>query len=112
MNDVIGFAVVTLLIIGFPYGLVKQIQHTLSIQKTKNVDNYKRLLFGNCLTCIAFVGFLISFVLNVSVALQLIQSSTITGNSTSASCIIFIVVLLIAKFGITPKVPKHIGFPN
>lgn len=103
MNEGIGFVVVALLIIGFAYGLVKQIQHTLSIQKANKTVNYKRSLFGNYLTCIAFAGFLISFLLNVSVAKQMIQSSSITSNGTSASCFIFLAVLLIAKFGITPK---------
>lgn len=112
MNEVIGFTVVALLIIGFSYGLVKQIQHTLSLQKANKVDNYKRPLFGNYLTCITFAGLLISFVLNVSVSMQLIQSSTITSNGTSISCFIFLAVLLIAKFGITPKAPKHTGLPN
>jgi hypothetical protein len=109
MDDGIGFVVVILLIIGFSYSLIKQIQHTLSIQKADKTANYKRLLLGNYLTSIAFAGFMVSFTLNISVALQTIKSSMITSNGTSISCFIFLVVLLIAKFGITPKAPKYTG---
>ncbi|REB10093.1 hypothetical protein DVB69_04620 [Sporosarcina sp. BI001-red] len=108
MNVGIGFTVVALLVIGFSYGLVKQIQHTLSIRKANKTANYKRTLFGNYLTCISFAGFLVSYVLNVSAA----KSSMITSNGTSASCFIFLMVILIAKFGITPKAPKYTGISN
>lgn len=60
MNEGIGFVVAALLIIGFAYGLVKQIQHTLRIKKANKTVNYKRSLFGNYLTCFAFLSFLIS----------------------------------------------------
>ena len=84
MNDTIGYAVVILFIIGSTYGLIKQLQLTMNIQRNHESD--RRLVIGNYLTSISFAGFIISFVLNVLVALQVIQSSTITSNNTSVSC--------------------------
>lgn len=101
MNDTIGYAVVILFIIGSTYGLIKQLQLTMNIQRNHKLD--RRLVIGNYLTSISFAGFIISFVLNVLVALQAIQSCTITSNNTSVSCGFFLLVLLISRFGIIPK---------
>jgi dihydroxyacetone kinase len=106
MNEGIGYVVVVLLIIGFVYALVRQIKHTLAVQNSDRTVDYKTSLFGNYLTCIAMAGFLISFVLNLVVSMQFMQSSMITSNNTSASCFIFLAVLFIAKFTIVPKNPK------
>lgn len=45
MVDVIGYGLVMLLIIGFTYGLVRQIQHTLIIQRANrpNVSNLQEV---------------------------------------------------------------------
>ena len=101
MNDTIGYAVVVLFIIGSTYGLIKQIYLTMNIQRNNKSD--RRLLIGNYLTSISFAGFITSFVLNILVAIQGIQSSTITSNNTSVSCAFFLLILLISKFRITPK---------
>ncbi|MEK4760846.1 hypothetical protein MHH85_11370 [Viridibacillus sp. FSL E2-0187] len=107
MADVIGYVVIVLFILVFTYGLVIQVQHTLTIQKanTSDVSNYRRLLFGNYVTSLSFFGFLISYILNVLVALQIIQLNFITSDNTGFSCFVFLVVLLIAKFGVIP-IPK------
>lgn len=57
MVDEIGYVVVVFFIIGLTYGLVKQVQHTLTIQKFDKTDS--------------LLGFLISYLLNVFVALQM-----------------------------------------
>ena len=101
MNDIIGYAIVALFILGSTYGLIKQLQLTMNIQRNNKSD--RRLVIGNYLTSISFVGFIISFVLNVLVAIQVIQSSTITSINTSVSCSFFLMALLISGFLITPK---------
>ncbi|MBS4199174.1 hypothetical protein KHA93_05835 [Bacillus sp. FJAT-49732] len=105
MDDVIGYVMVVFLIIGCKYGLVRQIQHTFTIQKSNKtvVPNYKKSLFGNYLICVSFLCFLISYILNVLVAMQIINLSMITSDNTGFSCFIFLLVLLIAKFGVLPK---------
>ncbi|KAA0955484.1 hypothetical protein FQ087_12795 [Sporosarcina sp. ANT_H38] len=114
MDDVIGYVVVVFLIIGFAYGLVRQIQHTLTIQNANKTDvsNYRRTLFGNYVTCISFLGFLFSYILNVLLAMQLIQSNILTSDNTGFSCFIFLLVLLIAKFGVISKNRKQNEFLN
>lgn len=112
MDEVIGYLMVTIFIIGATYGLYRQIQHTFKIKKSQRTVNYKRLLLGSYLTSISYAGFLISFVLNVLVmSFQFIHSNIITSNSTAASCFIFFVVLLISKFGITPRNSGQSGLP-
>ena len=114
MDDVIGYVAVAFLIIGCIYGLVRQIQHTLTIQKSNKtvVPKYKRSLFGNYLMCVSLFGFLISYILNVLVAMQIIKSSIITSDNTGFSCFIFLLVLLIAKFRVLPKNRRKIDLLN
>ncbi|MCP3032314.1 hypothetical protein LF817_13280 [Halobacillus sp. A1] len=107
MNELIGYLGVGLLIIGFVYALVRQTKHTLDLLNSDKTVDYKRSLLGNYLTSIAMAGFLISFVLNLVVSMQFMQSSIITSNNTSASCFIFLTILFIAKFTIVPKNPKQ-----
>ncbi|MGE7933914.1 hypothetical protein [Viridibacillus arvi] len=109
MDDVIGYEVIVFLILVFTYGLVIKVQHTLTFQKanTTDVSNYRRLLFGNYVMSVSFFGFLISFILNVLVALQIIQLNFITSDNTGFSSFVFLMVLLIAKFGVIPIIPKN-----
>ncbi|MGF9975858.1 hypothetical protein [Viridibacillus arvi] len=109
MVDVIGYVVIMLLIIGFTYGLVRQVQHTLTIQKDNrpDVSNYRKLLFGNYLTCALFLGFLVTYILNVLIAMQIIKLNLLTSYNTSFSCFVFLLILLIAKFGVIPKNRKR-----
>ncbi|MGE7838253.1 hypothetical protein [Viridibacillus arvi] len=105
MGDVIGYVVVILIIISFIYGLFKQFQHTLTIQKANrpDVSNFRWLLFGNYLTCVLFLGFLVSFILNVLIAMQVIQLNLLTSDNTGFSCFLFLLILLFAKSGSIPK---------
>jgi hypothetical protein len=109
MDDVIGYVVVGFLISGFTYGLVRQIKHTLTIRKANKteVSNYSRTLFGNYITCLSLFGFLFSYMLNILVAMRIIQSNILTSNYTAFSCFVFLLVLLIAKFGVIPKSRKQ-----
>lgn len=83
MVDVVGHVVVVFLIISFTYGLVRQIQHTLTIQTAikTDVSNYRRTLFGNYITCFSFSGFLISYLLNILIAMRIIQSNILTSEN-------------------------------
>lgn len=105
LDEIIGYAVVVFLITSFTYGFVRQIQHTLTILKANKtaLSNYRRTLFGNYIKCLSFGGFLISYILNVLVAMRIIQSNILTSNNTVFTCFIFLVVLLIAKFGVIPR---------
>lgn len=103
MDEVIGYLVVSIFIFGGIYGLILQVQHTMVIRKLTKNAKYKRLVIGNYISCLAIAGFLLFFILNVFVNMQLIQSQIVTSNATSIGCFIFIVMLLFSKFVITPR---------
>jgi len=85
MIDLIGFVLVAFIMINLTYRLVRQIQYIVIIQKGNNANilKYKRTLFGNYLAGGLLLGFLISFILNVLVATQLIQSSLVRSDNTA-----------------------------
>lgn len=104
MDDTIGYIIVAFIIIGLTYGLVRQIKHILTIQKDKaDISNYKRSLFGYYLACGSLMGFLISFILNVLVAMELIQSNLVESNTTALSCFIFLAAYLMTKWVVLPR---------
>ncbi|WP_062106826.1 hypothetical protein [Bacillus niameyensis] len=98
MDEMFGYAFVFLLISGFSYGLIKQIQYTIHLRKVASND--KRRLYGNYLYCFSFAGFLIYFTLNVT---AIIPSTVVTSESTGLACFIFLIILIIAKYKIIPK---------
>lgn len=105
MIDLIGFVLVAFIMINITYRLVRQIQYIMIIQKGNNVgiSNYRRTLFGNYLAGGLLLGFLISFILNVLVATQIIQSSIVRSDNTALSCFIFLLVFILTKSLIIPK---------
>lgn len=107
MVDVIDYVVVLFLILLLTYGLYKQIQHTLIVRKAHKIVSCKRTLFGNWLSCASLAGFLISYTLNVFVAMKLIQSNIMTSDSTSFSSFIFLLIFIIAKFWVIPKTDRR-----
>lgn len=103
MDEVIGYLVVSFFIFGGAYALIRQIQHITKIRKLTKTAKYRRLMIGNYISCLAIAGFLISFVLNVLVNVQFIHSHIVTSKTTSLGSFIFIMVLLISEFVITPR---------
>lgn len=105
MNEVFEYMVVAVLIMGFAVSFIKEIQLTVRLQKMKGTlsQSYKRILIGHCVICIALISFIVSYLLNICVAMQIISSSIITSNSTSISCIVSLILLLIAKLVIVPQ---------
>ncbi|WP_017380497.1 hypothetical protein [Paenisporosarcina sp. TG-14] len=109
MDDSIGYVMVVFVIIGTTYGLVRQIQHIMTIQRLRKTDlsNYKRTLIGYYLESVSLLGFLISFTLNVLVGIQIIQSNLVTSDKTVLSCFIFLGIFLITKLIVIPKNSKQ-----
>lgn len=114
MDDIFGYMVVACLIIGFTLSLISKIQMTITLQRTKkNVSpTYKRTLISHYITCISLAGVIISYSLNTLVAMQVITSTIITSNTTSLSCITFLIILLITKLMIIPKNNKSENLAN
>ena len=106
MDDSISYVMVAFIIIGTTYSLVRQIQHILIIQNVyKSVlSNHKRSLFAYYLACGSLFGFLISYILNIFVATQLIQSNLVKSDTTALSCFIFLTVYIITKWLVIPRI--------
>lgn len=105
MDDSISYVMVAFIIIGTTYSLVRQIQHILIIQNVK--ANYKRSLFAYYLACGSLFGFLISYILNILVAIQLIQSNLVKSDTTALSCFLFIMIYIITKWLVIPRIHKQ-----
>jgi hypothetical protein len=97
------FLVVVLIII-FAYGIFSQVKELMIIKSNKPFKNkYKRLIIGNYISIISYAGLLISFVLNIFIFLNHIQGSLLTSSSTNNVFLIFLILLFVSKFWITPK---------
>jgi RsiW-degrading membrane proteinase PrsW (M82 family) len=103
MNSLISYAIVVLFISSLFYILIRQVKQTVSIQKKRKSDIPKRLLIGSYLTTFSMAGFLLAFILNVLLYLQLFPSTNLTSNNTAIACSLFLLSLLISKYGIMPK---------
>ncbi|CAH0231956.1 hypothetical protein SRABI96_02700 [Peribacillus sp. Bi96] len=109
---IVDYLIVALLIIGFTYGLIREIRQCVSIIKGNKSDDvhYKRRLIGNYLSCLSYVGFLFSYILNLLLVLMIIPDAFFTSDNTSFCCFGFLAMLLIAKFGIIPKEMKETNY--
>ncbi|SEL35384.1 hypothetical protein SAMN04488700_0591 [Carnobacterium iners] len=103
MNSLISNAVVALFISSLFYILIRQVKQTVSIQKKRKLDISKRSLIGSYLATFSMAGFLLAFILNVLIFLQLFPSTNLTSNNTAIACFLLLLVLLISKYRITPK---------
>lgn len=102
MDEEVGWLVVLLMILTMMFCLVRQIYDTWSLRKS-HVTFPKRTWVGRFLMCGSLFGLLISYVLNILVALQLVISNLITSNSTNLGCFLFLAIYFIAKFGIIKR---------
>jgi len=103
MNTWISYILIVLFIISLSYIFVKQIKHTLSLHKKRNLMIPKRLLIISYLTTFAIAGFLITFILNVLIYLQVFLSNVFTSNNTAIACFLFLIFFLFLKYRISPK---------
>lgn len=107
MDDSIGYLIVGILVVGFTYGFAMQLQQLLLLRKD-NETIQKRVLYGSYLRCIAYAGFLSTYILNILVGAQLVPNAFFTGNNTSLGCVLFLVVLVVATLVVDPNKPKRI----
>lgn len=104
MVEWLGYVLVGLIIACFGYALFLEIKSIQDLRLDKTtVHEYKRTIIGHYLTCFALAGFLISYVLNVLVALEFFETAGLTSDNTGFSCTIFIVLLFVIRFGVLPK---------
>ena len=102
MDEQIGWLVVLLMIFTIMFCLVRQIYDTWILRKLKEIIP-KRTWLGHLLMCGSLFGLLVSYVLNILVAMQLAVSNLMTSNSTNLGCFLFLAIYFIAKFGIIKR---------
>lgn len=97
MESLHEYLLAAVMVILLAYGLIKQIQQTITVKKSNKrmMYKYKRALIGNYVTSISFIGFSVSLMLNIT--------NTLSQNATALTSFSFLAILLIAKFGVTPK---------
>src|SRR5690625_3551412 len=102
MEGLYAYFLVIAVFILLSYGLMKQIKQTITIQTSDKrlVYRYKRALIGNYVTSISFLIFSILLMLNIT--------NTLYQNHTALTSYVFLVILLISKFGVTPKLEKSL----
>ncbi|MGE7603419.1 hypothetical protein ACQKL5_13160 [Peribacillus sp. NPDC097675] len=102
MDDVLGYLIIAIIIVGFAFGFALQLQEVLLIRKN-NETVHKRLLYGYYVRCVAYVGFLTAYLLNVLVAAGILQNAYFTDSNTSLWSSLFLIVLLFTHFVMRQK---------
>jgi len=105
MDELIGFLVIGMFILGLIYGCIKQIQFTIAIRNNQTVKKVE--LYKCYLACIFYLGFVLSYLLNILVNLPNMAISTITSSNTSISCYLFLILLILTKIKLSSRIiPK------
>ena len=99
---VIGYLITAIIILGFTYGFVLQLQQLLHIRKN-NESVHTWMLYGYYLRCVAYVGLLTAYILNVLITAGMIQNAYFTDSNTSLWSFLFLIVLLFTYFVVRPK---------
>lgn len=92
-------AFLVILLVGFTYGLVKQIKYTIDLKENRNTIKNKRKIIGNIMFTFFYSVFLITYVLNLINLQTLVQYNELI----LQLCFISVLFALVSKFLITPK---------
>lgn len=104
MLDIVGYIVIVLFLGACIYGLVLQIKETIAIRSSKKSS--RRVLAGNLICSISYLGFIIFFVINILSAIKIIQISEDINRNISIGCWVFVMGILGGKYCIVPKIYK------
>ncbi|MFJ7850293.1 hypothetical protein ACIQXR_15855 [Peribacillus sp. NPDC097224] len=107
MSEGMDYLITGILVIAFTCGFAMQLQQLLLLRK-HNETIQKRVLYGSYLRCIAYAGFLSTYILNILIGAQLVPNAFFTENNTSLGCILFLLVLVFATLVVGPNKPKRL----
>lgn len=102
MDDSIGYLILGILIIGFTFGLALQIQQVLRMRK-ENKPLQNRVRYVLYVRCVAYIGFLTAYILNVLIAAGNVPNAYVTDRNTSLWSFLFLIVLLLTYFVVRPN---------
>lgn len=101
MWDFLDSIIIVPIIGAFAYGLIRQIQETITL--TKSGENDTKTLGWSRVCSVAYGVFLISYILNIAIALMGVNHTLFTSKNTSSLCIISLAVFFISKYGVDYK---------
>ena len=104
MDDISGTIIVFFIILALIYALLKQIRYTKWIGN--NIDNpflRKKIKRNNKIMTFSLFGVLIFYIINISIAFDIMSEKYITSNFTSIGIIVSFIIYIVAKFFIKPK---------
>lgn len=106
MNDVIGIAIVFIIIAVLTFALLKQIKYTKSLNnRAANTLFLKQLKKKNKIMAVTLIAVLLFFTLNILTGLSIISSIYLSNNFTALGTFISFFVYIYAKFAMAPKNP-------
>ena len=96
---------VVFIILGVVYTLINQVRSTTKYRKRigEKTQNYKKAFFWSILACVSLTGFLVSYVVNITIRFQqvtgtaLIPTQTTTSNTSVLGCFIFLLLFIATK---------------
>lgn len=108
MDEMIGYAVVFIIISGLVYALVKQIRETRSNEHIVGSPLFqKQLNRKNKIMTITLFGVLVFYTLNIVSSLNIVSTIPISNSFTALGTFVSFSVYLYAKFVLKPQQLNH-----
>lgn len=101
MWDIIDGIIIIPIMCVFTYGLIRQFEETILIAKTK--EHSRKSLIGNVICCGSYTLFLLSYMINVIIAIFGHGMMLFSSEVTSVLCILSIAVFIVSRYGIISK---------
>jgi len=106
LNDVVGIAVVFIIISVLAFALLKQIKYTKSLDSmVANTLFLKQLKRKSKIMTVTLLAVLLFFTMNILTGLNIISCIYISNNFTAFGTFVSFFVYLYAKFAMAPKNP-------
>ena len=104
MDDIIGFAVVLIIISGLVYALLNQIKYSKASESIVGSPLFrKQLKRKNKVMTVSLFGVLLFYTLNIVSTLDIASNITRLNNFTSLATLVSLIIFLYAKFAMPPK---------
>ncbi|MBD8033133.1 MULTISPECIES: 4-aminobutyrate aminotransferase [Solibacillus] len=104
MDDIIGFAVVLIIISGLVYALLNQIKYSKASESIVGSPLFrKQLKRKNKVMTVSLFGVLLFYTLNIVSGLNIVSNLTFLNNFTSLGAFVSLIIFLYTKFAMTPK---------
>ncbi len=112
MDNIVSSFIMGIFVVYLIFKLARQIKETLYVRRIIKPSDYEKkiILRSNYIHIILYGAFVVVYVLNVLLSLNIIAISFITIDLINILSVITILVLLIGEFIIIPKMNSNIRF--